>query len=44
MPTARAKIGDLVLAETDTWETVDGNVYVRRGNSDWSQRVAADRL
>ncbi|OQD73639.1 hypothetical protein PENDEC_c014G03962 [Penicillium decumbens] len=27
MPTARAKIGDVLLAETDVWETVEGNVY-----------------
>ncbi|KAJ5885378.1 hypothetical protein N7495_009888 [Penicillium taxi] len=27
MPTARAKLGDIILAETDTWETVEGNVY-----------------
>lgn len=29
MPTARAKIGDVLLAETDVWETVEGNVYVQ---------------
>ncbi|KAJ5691967.1 hypothetical protein N7462_001390 [Penicillium macrosclerotiorum] len=27
MPTARARIGDLILAEADAWETVEGNVY-----------------
>ncbi|OOQ83684.1 DUF427 domain protein [Penicillium brasilianum] len=30
MPTATAKVGDLVLAEADTWETVEGNVYFPR--------------
>lgn len=29
MPTARANVNGVVLAETDTWETVEGNVYVR---------------
>jgi hypothetical protein len=29
MPTAKASVGDLVLAEADAWETVEGNVYVR---------------
>lgn len=29
MPTARAKINGVVVAESDTWETVEGNVYVR---------------
>lgn len=29
MPTAKAKIGDVLLAETDVWENVEGNVYVR---------------
>ena len=28
MPTAIAKVGDLVLAEANAWETVEGNVYV----------------
>jgi hypothetical protein len=28
MPTAKAKIGDVLLAETDVWENVEGNVYV----------------
>lgn len=28
MPTAVAKVNGVVLAETDTWETVEGNVYV----------------
>ncbi|KAJ5949980.1 hypothetical protein N7454_001564 [Penicillium verhagenii] len=27
MPTATSKLGDLVLAQTDSWETVEGNVY-----------------
>ncbi|OKP08301.1 hypothetical protein PENSUB_5668 [Penicillium subrubescens] len=27
MPTAKASVGDLVLAEADAWETVEGNVY-----------------
>ncbi|KAJ6115260.1 hypothetical protein N7486_001038 [Penicillium sp. IBT 16267x] len=27
MPTATAKLGDLILAQADTWETVEGNVY-----------------
>jgi hypothetical protein len=30
MPTASAKIGDVLLAETDVWETVEGTVYVRQ--------------
>ncbi|KAF7713445.1 Uncharacterized protein PECH_001303 [Penicillium ucsense] len=30
MPTARAKLGDLVLAEADAWENVEGNVYFPR--------------
>ncbi|KAJ5377987.1 uncharacterized protein N7496_005396 [Penicillium cataractarum] len=30
MPTAIAKVGDLVLAEADAWETVEGNVYFPR--------------
>ncbi|KAJ5652720.1 hypothetical protein N7507_010146 [Penicillium longicatenatum] len=25
MPTAIARLGDLILAEADTWETVEGN-------------------
>ena len=29
MPTAKAKIGDVLLAETDVWENIEGNVYVR---------------
>ncbi|PGH28924.1 hypothetical protein GX50_08330 [[Emmonsia] crescens] len=27
MPRATAKVGNTVLAETDKWETVEGNVY-----------------
>ncbi|KAL4954145.1 DUF427-domain-containing protein [Aspergillus filifer] len=27
MPHAVAKVGDHVIAETDTWETVEGNIY-----------------
>ena len=27
MPTATAKIGDTVVASTDTYETVEGNIY-----------------
>ncbi|KAJ5618686.1 hypothetical protein N7528_006797 [Penicillium herquei] len=27
MPTARAHLNGLLLAETDSWETVEGNVY-----------------
>ncbi|KAL4902006.1 hypothetical protein BDW74DRAFT_181163 [Aspergillus multicolor] len=27
MPHATAKIGDHIIAETDTWETVEGNIY-----------------
>ncbi|KAL1856145.1 hypothetical protein Plec18170_004014 [Paecilomyces lecythidis] len=27
MPHATAKVGDTVIADTDTWETVEGNVY-----------------
>jgi hypothetical protein len=30
MPRALAKIGDHVVAETETWETVEGNIYVYR--------------
>jgi hypothetical protein len=33
MPTATARVGDLVLAEADAWETVEGNVYVRPGKT-----------
>lgn len=29
MPTAKAKVGDTVVAEANAWETVEGNVYVR---------------
>ena len=29
MPRATAKIGDTIIAEADSWETVEGNVYVR---------------
>lgn len=29
MPRATAKLGDTTIAETDTWENVEGNVYVR---------------
>jgi hypothetical protein len=29
MPRATAKIGDKVIAQTDSWENVEGNVYVR---------------
>jgi hypothetical protein len=28
MPRALAKVGDHVVAETETWETVEGNIYV----------------
>ncbi|KAL2859603.1 DUF427-domain-containing protein [Aspergillus pseudodeflectus] len=27
MPRALAKVGDHVVAETDNWETVEGNIY-----------------
>jgi len=27
MPRATAKIGDTIIAEADSWETVEGNVY-----------------
>ncbi|OJJ54822.1 hypothetical protein ASPSYDRAFT_93720 [Aspergillus sydowii CBS 593.65] len=27
MPHAIAKVGDHVVAETDSWETVEGNIY-----------------
>ncbi|KAL4813150.1 hypothetical protein BDW67DRAFT_168898 [Aspergillus spinulosporus] len=27
MPRAVAKVGDRIIAETDTWETVEGNIY-----------------
>ncbi|BCS28365.1 DUF427 domain-containing protein [Aspergillus puulaauensis] len=27
MPHAIAKVGDRVIAETDSWETVEGNIY-----------------
>ncbi|GAD95761.1 DUF427 domain protein [Paecilomyces variotii No. 5] len=27
MPRATAKVGDTVVADTDAWETVEGNVY-----------------
>lgn len=30
MPHAIAKVGDHVIAETDSWETVEGNIYVCR--------------
>lgn len=30
MPHAIAKVGDHVVAETDSWETVEGNIYVCR--------------
>lgn len=30
MPRALAKVGDHVIAETETWETVEGNIYVYR--------------
>lgn len=29
MSRALAKVGDTIIAETDTWETVEGNIYVR---------------
>lgn len=29
MPTAEARLGDLVLASSSTWEEVEGNIYVR---------------
>jgi hypothetical protein len=28
MPHAIATVGNTVIAETDNWETVEGNVYV----------------
>lgn len=30
MPRATTKLGTTIIAETDTWETVEENVYVRR--------------
>ncbi|XHG04066.1 hypothetical protein AWENTII_007347 [Aspergillus wentii] len=27
MPRALAKIGDLIIAETEVWETVEDNIY-----------------
>ncbi|GIC90337.1 DUF427 domain-containing protein [Aspergillus udagawae] len=30
MPRALAKVGDHIVAETETWETVEGNIYVYR--------------
>ncbi|KAL4804581.1 hypothetical protein BDV18DRAFT_142241 [Aspergillus unguis] len=27
MPRAVAKVGDRIVAETDSWETVEGNIY-----------------
>jgi len=27
MSRALAKVGDTIIAETDTWETVEGNIY-----------------
>jgi hypothetical protein len=30
MPRAVAKVGDHIIAETDTWEVVEGNIYVCR--------------
>jgi hypothetical protein len=35
MPHAIAKVGDTVIAETDHWETVEGNVYVFTTTSYW---------
>lgn len=28
MPRALAKVGDRIIAETATWETVENNIYV----------------
>jgi len=27
MPHATARVGDTIIAETDVWETVEGNIY-----------------
>jgi hypothetical protein len=29
MPRALAKVGDHIVAQTDSWETVEGNIYVQ---------------
>ncbi|KAJ5152764.1 uncharacterized protein N7482_009242 [Penicillium canariense] len=43
MPTATARLGDLVLAEADHWETVEGNVYFPRSAiKDQSALVSSD--
>jgi hypothetical protein len=28
MPHATARVGDIIIADTDVWETVENNIYV----------------
>lgn len=42
MPHATASFNGKVIAETDTWENVDGNIYVRIGECGLMLDVDAD--